>query len=111
MYRAEEWVEKREGTRVPTVEDWGGSWGERFGAERTRRSGPAHHGKEGKEIGKKSEGEGGGEGGIGELEGETFEEWQLEGRVEKLERERAEGNRDFVERKDRNKWTNHERKT
>ena len=58
--------------------------------------------KEGKEIGKKSEDEGGGEGGIGELEGETFEEWQLEGRVEKLERERAEGNRDFVERKDRN---------
>ena len=42
MYRAEEGLEKREGTRVPTVEDWGGSWGGRFGAERTRRSGPAH---------------------------------------------------------------------
>ena len=36
------------------------------------------------------------------MEGETFEEWQLEGRVEKLEMERAEGNKDFVERKERN---------
>ena len=58
--------------------------------------------KEGKENWEKSEGESGDEGGIGESEGETFEEWQLEGRVEKLEMERAEGNKDFVERKERN---------
>ena len=73
-------------------------WG---GENPKERSGPLRKRKE-KKIGRKSEGEGGGEGGIGELEGETFEEWQLEGNVEKLERERAEGNKDFVERKDRN---------
>ena len=52
MYRAEEWVEKREGTRVPTVEDWGGSWGEIWGGENPKeRPGPLRKRKE-KKLGK-----------------------------------------------------------